>query len=204
MAYQDRIIFAANDNMLALTLQDAGLCTLAENRVIPAAGVVLYSYIGDAYGDGMAYCFITMDDAIINVPAIDARLVANLDPARTPLRVRAGVVISDPDAAARVAFASDTITKRELQFRNYKGKVGTPHVSRSALRYAAQAISNARLAELDASIASLTKGFWNVRWDENDDFSRTDLAVLETAVVPMGKTHIDNVFDGAIAAQVIS
>jgi hypothetical protein len=118
--FQDRIIFSSNDTTLMLKMQDAGIMAIVEDRMTKQPGVVLYSHIGDGYGDGNSYALVTFDDTVWDMPTLDARLADSVDPTRTPLRVRAGTVIDDPDAEARQAFAAQQIADRATAFTDFK------------------------------------------------------------------------------------
>ena len=117
--FQDRIIFAANDTALMLKMQDAGIMAIVEDRMTKQPGVVLYSHIGDGYGDGSSYALVTFDDTVWDMPTLDARLADSVDPTRTPLRVRAGTVVDDPNADAYQAFSAQQLADKQAAFETY-------------------------------------------------------------------------------------
>lgn len=174
MSYIDRIVFASTQTALMLKLQDAGILGITENQITLLPGVAGWSYIGEPYGDGLSYALVTFDGAT-DMVEMDARLVGNIDPSRTPLRVAAGTVIDDPDAVPRAAFLTDEIHIREKRFQREKDLAGVEKVSRYQLRKAALQDSPAMLATLDQSVVDSTSKPFKLKWEEHGEFSRVNL-----------------------------
>ena len=176
MALFDRIVFGDNSSALFIALQDAGVLAVSETQMAPVSGCVLYSYIGDAYQDGRCYALITLDDALCNVPAIEARLASNIDPSRMPLRINAGILLEDPDIAAREAYWLEQMAKKDAEFAAYKAREGAPIFKAASVKIAAEKLGE--LANVEAAImvlvdAASDKSLW-VWWVEIPQISRAD------------------------------
>jgi hypothetical protein len=156
MALVDRIVVAATDAELFLQLQDAGAIAMVEAQPIKQPGCVLLSWIGNAYGDDLIYALITLDDALVNIQAFDASMAGNIDPSRSPIRMRAGTVSDDPDAAARGEFRQRLLEERETQFGRFKtsGAKDKADTAAAASYAKLQALRNMTSAQVQTWVAN--------------------------------------------------
>jgi hypothetical protein len=175
MTYTDRIVFSSTQTALMLKLQDAGCIGVTENRFEMLPGVAGWSYIGEPYLDGQAYALVTFDGSI-DQAVMDARLGDNIDPSRVPLRISSGTIISDPDAAARAAYAQDKFKALEAEFAAYKARDGAPSFKAASVKIAAEKLGE--LTNIESSIMvevekEADKSLW-VWWVETPQISRGD------------------------------